>query len=92
MAIIRPVRELRNNYNVLANLAHETNQPIHISNNGRSDTVLMSEVAFENMRNKAYIDYKLLESELRGGMPIDAREALNNMRKKVVVQIEEAQD
>jgi len=92
MAIIRPVRELRNNYNDLAGLAHETNQPIHITNNGRNDTVLMSEFAFEQLRNKAYIDYKLLESELRGGKPTDARESLKKMRDKVVKQIEQTRD
>jgi len=92
MAIIRPVRELRNNYNELARLAHETNQPIHITNNGRNDTVLMSEAAYERLRNKAYIDYKLLEAELRGGTPVDARQSLQKMREKVVAQIEKAQD
>lgn len=81
MAIIRSARELRNNYNALSNLAHETNQPIHITNNGRGDTVLMSEAAYERLRDKAYIDYKLLEGELRGGKPVDARQALKKMRK-----------
>jgi PHD/YefM family antitoxin component YafN of YafNO toxin-antitoxin module len=92
MAIIRPVRELRNNYNTLSVLAHETNQPIHISNNGHDDTVLMSEVAYEQLKRKAYIDYKLLEGELRGGKPVDARESLRKMREKVVAYIEETQD
>lgn len=92
MAIIRPVRELRNNYNELAGLAHETDEPIHITNNGRDDTVLMSEAAYERLRNKAYIDYKLLEGELRGGAPVDAREALRAMREKVAVRLEQAQD
>lgn len=92
MAIIRPVRELRNNYNELAGLAHKTNQPIHITNNGRDDTVLMSEAAYERLKNKAYIDYKLLEGELRGGKPVDAKQSLQKMREKVVAQLEKAQD
>lgn len=92
MAIIRPVRELRNNYNELAVLAHETNQPIHITNNGRDDTVLMSEAAYERLKSKAYIEYKLLEGELREGSPVDARRSLQKMREKVVAQIEKAQD
>lgn len=92
MAIIRPVRELRNNYNELSGLAHETNQPIHITNNGRDDTVLMSEAAYERLRSKACLDYKLLEGELRGGAPVDARQSLQKMREKVVARIEQAQD
>ena len=50
--------------------------------------MLMSELAFEQLPNKAYIEYKLLESELHGGTPTDARESLEMMRDKVVMQIE----
>ena len=83
MAIIRPVRDLRNNYSELAILAKETNQPIHISNNGRNDTVLMSEEAFEMLKQRAYIDYKLLEGDLMGGEPLDARTSLQKMRERL---------
>ena len=92
MAIIRPVRDLRNNYNELAKLAHETNQPIHISNNGRDDTVLMSEAAYERLQNKAFIDHKLLESELRAEEAVDARASLARMRERVAAQSEKAHD
>jgi|GEM_PF-1535474 len=92
MAIIRPVRELRNNYNELASLAHETSQPIHITNNGKDDTVFMSEAAYERLCNKAYIDYKLLEGELRGGAPVNARDALKEMRDKVMVRLEQSEN
>lgn len=92
MSIIRPVRELRNNYSEIAGLAHETNQPIHITNNGRGDTVLMSEEAYEMLKQKAMIDYKLLEAELSGGTPVDARKSLKKMRERVESYIEKAQD
>ena len=92
MAIIRPVREFCNNYNELTGFAHETNKPIHLTNNGGGDTVLISELAFVQLPNKAYIDNKLLESELRGGPPTDANESLKMMRDKVVMQIEQPQD
>ena len=92
MAIIRPVREIRNNYNELAELAHETSQPIHITNKGRDDTVLMSETAYERLCNKAYIDYKLLEGELLGGSPADARASLKKLRDGIVVQFEQSEN
>lgn len=90
MSIIRPVRELRNNYSEIAGLARETNQPIHITNNGRDDTVLMSEEAYEMLKQKAIIDYKLLEAELNGGTPVDARKSLNKMRERVEGYVEKA--
>jgi prevent-host-death family protein len=83
MSIIRPVRELRNNYPEIAGLARETNQPIHITNNGRDDTVLLSEEAYEMLKHKALIDYKLLEAELYGGEPMDARQSLHKIRERV---------
>jgi prevent-host-death family protein len=89
MAIIRPVRELRNNYVEISILAHETSQPIHITNNGRGDTVLMSEAAFERLCSKAYIDFKLLESELKSVPSTDARASLSKMREKVVGYLEQ---
>ena len=88
MSIIRPVRELRNNYSEIALLARETNEPIHITNNGRDDTVLMSEQAYEMLRHKAMIDFKLLESELYGGEPVDARQSLKKIRERVESYIE----
>ena len=87
MSIIRPVRELRNNYAGLSALARETNQPIHITNNGREDTVLMSEAAFEMLKQKAIIDYKLLEAELLGGEPVDARQSLEKLRERIDANI-----
>jgi hypothetical protein len=44
----------------------------------------MSEAAYEQLKRKTYIDYKLLEGEWRGGKPVDARESLRKMREKVV--------
>lgn len=90
MAIIRPVRELRNNYSELAGLAWETNQPIHITNNGRDDTVLMSEEAYEMLKGKAAIDYKLLEAELKRGAPVDAGKSLKKMRERIESYLEKA--
>ena len=90
MAIIRPIRDLRNNYSELAMLAKETNQPIHITNNGHDDTVLMSEEAFEMLKHRAYIDYKLLEEELAGGALLDARASLQEMRERLRGQNEKA--
>jgi hypothetical protein len=52
----------------------------------------MSEEAYKQLKRKAYIDDKLLESELRGGKPVDARESLRKMREKVVAYSEKAQD
>lgn len=48
MALIRPCAELRNNYNELSKICHETKQPIYITKNGYNDLVLLSNEAFES--------------------------------------------
>ena len=37
MAVIRPSAELRNNYNEISRICHETQQPVYITKNGAND-------------------------------------------------------
>ena len=48
MALIRPCADLRNNYNEISRICHETNQPIYITRNGTNDLVVLSDAAYEN--------------------------------------------
>lgn len=47
MALIRPCAELRNNYNELSKICHETKEPVYITKNGANDLVLLSDEAYE---------------------------------------------
>ena len=47
MAIIRPCADLRNKYNEISKICHETNKPIYITKNGYNDLVLLSTEAYE---------------------------------------------
>ena len=49
MALIRPCADLRNNYNEISRICHETNQPIYITRNGTNDLVVLSDEAYENL-------------------------------------------
>lgn len=49
MALIRPCADLRNNYNEISRICHETNQPIYITKNGTNDLVVLSDAAYENL-------------------------------------------
>ena len=49
MAIIRPCADLRNNYNEISKLCHETKEPIHITRNGTNDLVILSDELYEIM-------------------------------------------
>lgn len=54
MALIRPCADLRNNYNEISKICHETKEPIYITKNGASDLVILSNSVYEALleRNK----------------------------------------
>jgi len=49
MALIRPCADLRNNYNEISKICHETNEPMYITRNGTNDLVVLSDEAYEDM-------------------------------------------
>ena len=49
MAIIRPCADLRNNYNEISKICHETNEPMYITKNGTNDLVILSDEAYETL-------------------------------------------
>lgn len=50
MALIRPCADLRNNYNEISRICHQTKEPMYITRNGANDLVILSDEAYENMR------------------------------------------
>lgn len=50
MAIIRPCAELRNNYNEISRICHETQEPVYITKNGTNDLVILSNEAYEKVK------------------------------------------
>lgn len=62
--IIKPSANLRNDYNSISNLAHETGEPIYITKNGEGDGVFMSLDSFEERERMLQIRSKVLQAEL----------------------------
>lgn len=62
--IIKPSANLRNDYNSISNLAHETGEPIYITKNGEGDGVFMSIDSFEEREKMLLIRAKVLQAEL----------------------------
>ena len=42
MPIIRPSSDLRNNYNEISTICHQTKSPVYITKNGAGDLAVMS--------------------------------------------------
>lgn len=49
MALIRPCADLRNSYNEISRICHETKEPIYITKNGANDVVILSDEAYETI-------------------------------------------
>ena len=61
MALIRPCADLRNNYNEISRICHETKQPIYITKNGTNDLVVLCDETYENIIKKSQIEKSLSE-------------------------------
>ena len=51
MPVIRPCADLRNNYNEISKICHETKEPVYITKNGYNDLVILSNEAYEEVED-----------------------------------------
>ena len=63
MPIIRPVSDLRNNFNEISELCHEENKPVFVTRQGKGDMVVMSHAHYEMLINLLELHQKLGEAE-----------------------------
>ena len=63
METIRPSSDLRNHYSEISRQCRESKEWVHITVNGRSDTVIISEAEFRQMRSELELLHMLGEAE-----------------------------
>ena len=75
---------LRNDYNTISKLAHESQEPIYITKNGEGDVVLMSVDAFENRDQILKHRAAILEAEFSriNGEPTYSVDEIRQMLKE----------
>lgn len=63
MPIIKPISDLRNNFNQIAELCHNEKEPVFITKNGEGDLVVMSIALYEQQQALLDLYQKLGEAE-----------------------------
>lgn len=85
MPNIKSSTDLRNNYNEISSLCHETEEPIFITKNGRGDLAIMSINLFNKLIGR-YELYRLLEeseSDFENGRTINFDSSMKILRERI---------
>ena len=85
MPVIRPSSDLRNNYNEISTICHQTKSPIYITKNGTGDLAVMSIELYELLTEKLDL-YKKIEKgfkEIEEGKYRPAREVLAEIESRL---------
>jgi len=84
MPTIRPISDLRNNFNSISDVCHNNAEPVFITKNGQGDLVVMSMALYERQQAQLDLYKKLLEA--------DAQSISTNQRKPHSTLMSELRD
>ncbi len=92
MIHIKPSAAIRNNYNEIAQLCKETEQPVYLTKNGEGDLVVMDIKSFSKRESMLKLREMLIEAEegrVRGDKGYTVEEMSDLMEKAVKEAINE---
>lgn len=89
MPIIKPISDLRNKSNEISELAHNVNEPIFITKNGKGDLVVMSMTHYSNLQLKLDLLSKLSVAQnqkAEGDKGRTLKQVMANIQKTISVK------
>ncbi len=83
MPTIRSSTDLRNHYNEISTLCHESTEPVYITKNGRGDLAVMSMESYEQLTGRIELYGLLLEGldDVKAGRTLPLDEAMKEIRE-----------
>ena len=86
MPKIIPIKDLKNTSQI-SEMCHVAEEPIYITKNGYGDMVIISVEMYEitMKRLNMYRQLELSENQIDTGKTRDARESLDNLKKKYAI-------
>ena len=86
MPVIRPISDLRNNFNAISDICHKNGEPVFITKNGQGDMVVMSLALYEKQQALIELYQKLSEAEAESQSNISRishKDLIAKMRSKI---------
>ncbi len=86
MPIIKPISDLRNNFNEISELCHKEEEPVFITKNGQGDMVVMSLALYEKQQALIELYQKLDEAEFEsasGAHGLSHKEFMKQVKSKI---------
>ena len=86
MPVIRPVSDLRNNFNEISELCHAENEPVFVTRQGKGDMVVMSHTHYEMLTRMLELYQKLGEAEAldaSGDEGVPHREMMERLKARI---------
>lgn len=86
MPIIRPISDLRNNFNQISEICHNEGEPVFMTKNGQGDLVVMSLALYEKQQAQLELYQKLAEAEAQSvsqAPRITHAELIKKLRAKI---------
>lgn len=68
MPIIKPISDLRNNFNIISEICHKEAEPVFITKNGQGDLVVMSMALYQKQQAQLELYQKLAEAEVESAL------------------------
>lgn len=86
MPTIKPISDLRNNFNQISEICHKDGEPVFITKNGQGDLVVMSMALYEKQQALLELYQRLGEAEAQSNAGVERishKDLMNNLREKI---------